>query len=119
MDPNTTTSLTSGVIDLKKTSGNVLNFESKHEINWFDRVTVQVTAVAEGQEEDWVTVAVPARRPDVLTDWTLHRVDLSQFDGQDVKVRFQVEASETADAVDGFYVDNLMILGDSVSPEAR
>ncbi|MBI3925723.1 MAG: S8 family serine peptidase [Armatimonadetes bacterium] len=45
------------------------------------------------------------------SDWKTRVVDLSQFDGQDVKVRFRLKSDWSVNR-DGFYLDNLRVVGD-------
>lgn len=105
---DTSTGITSPTISLKETTGNLMTFESKHSVGWSDKVTVQVSSDG---GESWNEAATVAGRSDRSSDWKKQSVDLSAYDGQDVKVRFQLDAGRSPS--DGFYLDNLNILGDA------
>ena len=96
-------SLTSPAISLAETTNALLTFEAKHEYQWGDKARVEVSE----DGENWTTVETVQRN----SDWTGYSVDLSDYDGKDVQLRFRVETNGARNA-DGLMLDNLMILGD-------
>lgn len=112
MDAGSSTGLTSPTISLKNTSNNLLKFDAKYDVGWTDNVTVQVSSDG---GENWNEAATIAGRSNRSSDWAGHSVDLSAYDGQDVQLRFQVDAGSSRRPADGFYLDNLTMLGDPVA----
>lgn len=112
--PDSKTSLTSPTISLKETSGNLLTFDSKHDVGILDKVRVQVSSDG---GKNWSDESLIAGSGNRRSDWKNTTLDLSKFDGQDVKVRFAMEGGQAnGRAADGFYLDNLKILGQPTSP---
>lgn len=109
MNPNTSTGITSGTIDLSKTSNNLLTFDAKYEMGWSDKASVQVSTDG---GENWTEAAMVAGRGSRSSDWASNKVDLSAYDGQNVQLRFQVDAGNSRRPADGFYLDNMVVMGD-------
>lgn len=108
MTPDTSTGLTSPSISLKDTSNNLLKFDAKYDVGWSDKVSVQVST----DGENWSEASTVADRGNRSSDWASHSVDLSAYDGQDVQLRFQMDTGSSRRPADGFYLDNLTLLGD-------
>jgi len=111
IEADKTTGITSPTISLKETKGNLLTFDAKHQVGWYDKVAVKVSSDG---GETWSTAGVVADRSNNESDWAPHAVDLSAFDGQDVQLRFELEAGREhwRGPQDGLYLDNLAVLGD-------
>jgi subtilisin family serine protease len=109
MTPDSSTGLTSPTISLKNTSNNLLKFDAKYDVGWSDKVTVQVSSDG---GESWNEASTVADRSSRSSEWAGQSVDLSAYDGQDVQLRFQVDAGSSRRPADGFYLDNLSLLGD-------
>jgi subtilisin family serine protease len=109
MTPSTSSGITSPTISLKETTGNLLKFDAKHSLGWSDSVTVQVSSDG---GESWNNEATVAGRANRQSDWAGHSVDLSAYDGQDVKVRVQLDVGSSRRPEDGFYLDQFTVLGD-------
>ncbi|MCA9775848.1 MAG: S8 family serine peptidase [Candidatus Eremiobacteraeota bacterium] len=108
MAPSTSTGINSPSIDLKKTKNNLLQFDAKYSVSWFDKVSVQVST---DEGESWNEASVIADKAK-LTDWAAHSVDLSHYDGRIVRLRVQADTGDIRHSTDEFYLDNLRILGD-------
>ncbi len=102
-DNSQNTSLTSRAIDLGNLSGSTLVFDSKIDSEQnYDKANIEVST--DGQT--WNKLAELSGQQ----DWTKQQVDLSAYDGQSVQVRFRFQ-SDSSQAGDGFYLDNVMIAG--------
>ncbi|MFA7481358.1 MAG: S8 family serine peptidase [Vulcanimicrobiota bacterium] len=108
MTSESSTGITSPTISLKDTANNLLQFDAKYNLGYSDKVSVQVST----DGENWTEASTVADRSNRSSDWASHSVDLSAFDGQDVKLRFQLDAGRSSRPADGFYLDNLALLGD-------
>ena len=97
------TSITTQTIDLTGYSGAKLRFEAKHELeDRHDVVKVQV--FKGGWWRPWRTVATLTGE----SDWKAHTLDLSDFDGKEIQIRFLMEADDSV-VKDGFYLDNVVV----------
>jgi subtilisin family serine protease len=105
---NADSSLTSRTISLNNLVGSTLVFDAKTNLeDRFDNVFVEVAVPAEANngELQW-------KKAETLTgtaDWASREVDLSAYDGKDVKVRFRLKA-DTSVGQDGIYLDNILIV---------
>ncbi len=98
------TSLTSIPISLAPFTGSTLLFEASHALEpGYDRVLVEAS-------RDGQTFQELHQFTDRM-GWSQHRVDLSDFDGQTVQLRFRLLSDQSVTA-DGFSLDNLVIVGD-------
>lgn len=95
-------SLTSPKIDLREAKDSRLVFDAKYELALFDGVVLQ--AKPEGAEE-WKKL----KYFHSLSDWKTHTVDISDYDGEQLNLRFQIGTNKLGQA-DGFYVDNFKVL---------
>ena len=109
LTPGVQSGITSQTISLKNNSNSLLKFDSKHDLNWTDKASVKVSTDG---GETWNTESVVGGRQNRSSDWAEQTVDLAQYDGQDIKIRFELEAGTSRTAKDGFSVDNMRILGD-------
>lgn len=96
--------LTSPSIDLTGKTGAFLKFESSSALNWGERASVQVSSDG---GENWNTVSRLERRE----DWSEKGLDLSNYDGQTVQLRFHVDSREGR-STGGLSVDNVVLLTD-------
>ena len=101
---NANQALTSPVIDLSGRKNALLRFDSKQSLSWGDKALVQVRV--EGSEE-WTTLNDLPRN----SDWAAREIDLADFSGDKIQVRFQMESNSRTNS-DGVYVDNFRILAE-------
>ena len=94
--------LTSPTIDLTGKTGAYLKFDAATALNWGESASVQVSSDG---GENWTTVS----RMDRRSDWSEQGLDLSNFDGQSVQLRFHVDSREGRRS-GGLSVDNVALL---------
>ena len=105
-DNASNTSLTSPLISLKGKAQSILLLDAKHDIQQKDKAVVEVGT----SNGEWHSVGTyHARRQ----SWGERKFDLSQFDGQDVRVRVRMESDPRFNK-DGIYIDNFRVLADSI-----
>lgn len=111
LNPESKSGITSGTINLESSANSLLKFDSKHKLGWSDKATVQVSSDG---GETWNNEGTVGGRSNRSSDWAEQTIDLSGYDGQAIKVRFELDAGRASSrgAEDGFYVDNMRILGD-------
>jgi len=95
--------LTSGSIDLTDKNNAFLKFDAKTSLSWSDRAYVEVSE----DGENWTQLT----RMDRRSDWSEHGLDLSDYDGKNVQVRFNIESREGRTSA-GMMVDNVKLLTD-------
>ncbi len=101
--------LTTPPINLEGRTGATLRFEAKHDMeDRHDKVKVQV--YEGGWWRPWRTLAELTGK----SDWKAHAVDLSRYDGEEIKVRFLLDTDRSA-ARDGIYLDNVSVSADPIS----
>ncbi len=101
-DSNTT--LSSRSISLAGIQGATLLFDARYEIeSGFDFLNVEVSE----NGRDWTTIG----RLTGSREWHTQQMDLSNYDGKDVRIRFRMHADGSINA-DGFYLDNVVVAGD-------
>ena len=108
-DSDTNASLTSRTISLADLSNSTLAFDAKTDLeNKYDNVFIEVAEVGSdaNAELNWQSAATLNGK----SDWSGNEVDLSAFDGKDVKVRFRL-ASDGSVNQDGMSLDNIVIAG--------
>lgn len=94
-------SLVSKPISLKNSTGNRLCFELKCETETdVDRLFVELSK----DGKSWTTVTGFSG----TSDWSAYSLDLSKFDGSEVRVRFRMN-SDSSSSHDGVYIDNVNI----------
>ena len=122
-------SLMSREIDLSTLQGSTLVFDRKFDLeNRYDKVHVEVAEIVpepppEQPPEDGAPLndggdTPPPAEPvfnNLATftgsgDWANQQIDLSAYDGKNVKLRFRLE-SDGSVTRDGFYLDNVVIAG--------
>jgi hypothetical protein len=102
-------SLTSRVISLANLAGSRLIFDAKIDLETrYDNMFVEVAVPADSKngQLQW-------KRAGTLNgtaDWATREVDLSAYDGKDVRVRFRLLADSSV-GQDGVYLDNFLIAG--------
>lgn len=94
--------LTSQVIDLTDRSNATLKFDYKSDFGHGERATV----FASSDGENWTREAFLKRNS---TGWREQAVDISEYDGQQVYIRFEVDAKE-GKRFGGMRLDNLRLL---------
>ena len=97
-------SLTSSTIDLSGKTGAFLKFDSETSMTWGDRAKVEVSRDG---GETWKM----EMRMDRVQDWTEQALDLSDYDGDSMQVRFDF-ATRPGRKTGGFAVDNVVLLTD-------
>ncbi len=98
--------LTSPTIDLSSFSGSTLIFEALHQLEeGYDKVELEV-AQASVEEPEWTTL----RTFTGGSDWATQILDLSEFDGQKVQVRFRLQSDQSYEE-EGFSFANFQVLG--------
>ncbi|MBI3928678.1 MAG: S8 family serine peptidase [Armatimonadetes bacterium] len=103
----TDASLTSDTISLQGWKNTRLYVDVKNDIEpRHDAFTVEVYG-----KQWWSTKWRSVAEVDGISDWRNLEVDLSDYDGQDVKVRFRMKSDDSRNR-DGAYVDNLVITGE-------
>ncbi|MEW6283191.1 MAG: S8 family serine peptidase, partial [Candidatus Eremiobacterota bacterium] len=96
---------TRSFMSLAGLKGSTLFFDCKYQIEArHDNLFVEVSR--DGRR--WSEVA----RFSGDSDWRKQAVDLSAYDGQDVKVRFRMKTDRSI-TFDGFYLDNVAVAGES------
>ena len=99
-------SLVSPLISLKGKAQSILLLDAKHDIQQKDKAVVEVGT----SDGEWHGVGTyHARRQ----NWGERKFDLSQFDGQDVRVRVRMESDPRFNK-DGIYVDNFRVVADEI-----
>lgn len=104
----TNASLTSTDISLKDYKSPKLYFDAKHDIELkHDGLQVEVYG-----KKGWFggTKWRTEKTLDGISNWQTHVLDLSEYEGQDVKVRFRMESDDSR-ARDGAYLDNVVVTG--------
>jgi subtilisin family serine protease len=96
--------LTSPTVDLTGKTGAYLKFDSATSLWWGQSAKVEVSSDA---GESWNTVSTMERR----SEWGSTGLDLSDYDGQSVQLRFNVKTSEGRNT-GGLQVDNVVLLTD-------
>jgi len=104
----TDASLTSKDISLKDYKNSKLYFDARQDIELkHDGLQVEVYG-----KKGWFggTKWRTEKTLDGIADWQTHVLDLSEYDGQDVKIRFRMETDDSR-ARDGAYLDNVVVTG--------
>ncbi len=97
-------SLTSPPINLAGVTGAAATFDYKHDLEQrFDKVTLEVSSDG---GTSWTSVQEFTGKK----QWERTRVDLSQWDGQTIQMRFHL-TTDNAVTKDGFYLDRLVVAG--------
>ncbi|MCA9779626.1 MAG: S8 family serine peptidase [Candidatus Eremiobacteraeota bacterium] len=101
------TSLTSKPFTLKGKSSR-LSFETRYRLEALsDQVELQVKEVG---KEEWSTLSSYTS----YREWRRETVDLSEFDGKNVQLRFQLQ-TDSAKNDEGFYLDRISVAGEKLS----
>lgn len=99
--------MTSGEIDLSGVSKATLSFDSwRHIEEDFDYLYVNVYADGNDKPEQVAKFSDTTKGK-----WENSEIDLSQFAGKKIKVEFEY-VSDVGMALEGFYVDNIVVKGD-------
>lgn len=105
--PNRNDTLTSPTISLKEAKDTSLRFDARIDTEaGYDRCHVEVYG-----KRFWRTRWRTVESLDGLSDWKNIKVDLSAYDGQDIKVRFRFESDETRHRY-GVELDNIVVLSE-------
>ena len=111
-ESDTEQSLISPRISLKETSGNVLRFQCKSDLERGDFLRLQVS----GDGKSWRNTYLQEGRK----DWEAREIDLSRYDGQDLQLKF-IFKSDSFSKADGVYISGIEVLGEAIergSPKA-
>jgi hypothetical protein len=110
-DNNRNDSITSRPISLTNLTGSTLMFEANYDLeNNYDKLFVEVS-------EDGQTWNELARYTGGSNGWQTYSLDLSAYDGKEVRVRFR-QATDGSIVADGTYIDNVVIAGSPKPPSA-
>ncbi len=105
--PNRNDTLTSPTISLKEARNTSLRFDARVDTETgYDRCHVEVYG-----KRFWRTRWRTVESLDGFSDWKNFKVDLSAYDGQDVKIRFRFESDETRHRY-GVELDNIVVLSE-------
>jgi hypothetical protein len=106
-----------GEIDLRNTVANpvtnpVLSWWERYSIGNFDTILVEVSTVGghfqvPGPASNWTILY--QRTDEVNTTWTQRFVDLTSYIGQKIVIRFRLNALNTDEELDGWYVDDIFV----------
>ncbi len=100
-------SLTSTGISLKEWKNPVLSFDAKvNTEKKYDTCEVEVYGRKWWGGTKWRSVASLSG----IHDWKGYQVSLSEYEGQDIKIRFRFRSDDSRD-FDGVYLDNVVISG--------
>jgi len=100
------TSLTSKPFQLKGKSSR-LSFDTRYRLESLsDQVELQIKEVG---EEEWSTLSSYTS----YREWRRETVDLSQFDGKNIQLRFQLQ-TDSAKNDEGFYLDRVSVAGEKL-----
>lgn len=101
-------SVTSPEISLKNVTNAKLHFDARHTIEpSHDGVEVEVYGRRWWGGTKWRSVATL----DGYSDWKTKSIDISKYDGQDIKVRFRLHTDDDRTAY-GIQLDNVVVTGD-------
>ncbi len=102
--PDQDSSLTSPPISLEGLAGSTLLFDTRYNLQrLYDSVYLEVTS----DGEEWTRVGYYSN---VREDWSQEMIDLSDYDGQTIKLRFRLR-TDRKEQRDGFYLDRLALVG--------
>lgn len=105
--PNRDDKLTSRTISLDGWKDAVLHFDAAFDTEeGYDGCDVEVYGT-----KWWRTTWRREARLEGRADWANHRVDLSDYDGQDVKIRFRFHSDDSRQR-DGVSIDNVVVTGE-------
>ena len=107
--PGAELSLTSPEISLEGRQNARLVFDARHQMERYrDQLHVEVSS----DGENW-------RMLDVLHDsepeWVTQQYDLSRYDGQTIQLRFRMKMNNNDVALDGIYLDRLVVAAENVA----
>lgn len=109
--PNRNDTLTSPTLSLSEVKEARLNFDARVDTEaGYDRCHVEVLG-----KRWWRTRWRTEARLEGLADWKNFEVDLSKYDGQDIKLRFRFESDDSRSGY-GVELDNIVVLGDPEAP---
>jgi subtilisin family serine protease len=101
---NSNTSITSVPISLANISNPHLLFDEKHDTEKnYDFAHVEISS-------DGGQTFQELAKFDGTSDWTTHNIDLTNWQGKTVQIRFRMTSDGSIDK-DGFYVDNVKVAG--------
>ncbi|MGE0492081.1 MAG: S8 family serine peptidase [Vulcanimicrobiota bacterium] len=104
--PGRDQSLTSKPVDLTHWKGAELHFDSKVDTeDGYDKCKVEVYG-----KKWWRTAWRAVATLDGEKDWAHQKIDLSDYDGQEIKLRFRFLSDDSRHR-DGVYIDNVVITG--------
>ncbi len=105
--PKRNDSITSGPISLKDWTEPVLNFEAKTDIEkGYDGCDVEIYGKKFWGGTKWRSVG----KLEGIEDWKNFKIDLSDYQGQEVKLRFRFHSDDSR-CRDGVWIDNVVITG--------
>ncbi len=87
-----------------------LSWWDRYALEQYDYARVQVSAWVGPAWSDWTGWQEVAQHyMDTNTAWNRHSVDLSEYAGQKIRLRFVLDALNLPDVADGWYIDNVAV----------
>lgn len=81
-----------------------------------EEVKVLVSEKVDGHWSDWIS-KVSYRTISTTKEWKEANIDLADYSGKDIKIRFILESSETEPYTTGWYIDDVLIYADNIIQE--
>ena len=92
-----------GTIDLSGTANPTLSYWDKRDLGYGDSVRVEVST---DEGFNWTTLETQWGTD---TTWRKRLIDLSSYAGQQITIRFRLDARSNSDVDDGWWLDDIMV----------